>query len=189
VSVRILVLPPVPALLPMYAGAEDAVPELRKACREAVAWLVEAGVDSVGVLSARDDGPVGTGLMERTLGERVATTLLEEAGFGGAIKVGDPSEHLVVMSNGSARRSERAPGYLDDRAPAFDDAIERALGAGDGEALRNIDLALAEELMASGAQVLQALGAMDHAVAAARLLYADDPYGVRYWVATWECPS
>src|SRR5882757_7018933 len=42
---------------------------------------------------------------------------------------------LVVMGDGSARRSARAPGFLDPRGEPFDATVAAALRAGDVEAL------------------------------------------------------
>jgi len=42
---------------------------------------------------------------------------------------------LLVMGDGSARRSLRAPGYLDTRAAAFDAEVERTIRTGELDAL------------------------------------------------------
>jgi hypothetical protein len=93
---------------------------------------------------------------------------------------------LLVMGDGSARRSVRAPGYLDERAHAFDAGVERAMRAGDLDALRDIDADLARELMATGRPGWQVLaGAMNGITPASDVLYAGDPFGVAYLVATF----
>ncbi len=46
---------------------------------------------------------------------------------------------LLVMADGSARRSRKAPGYLDERSVPFDAAVERAIRSGDLAALLAID--------------------------------------------------
>ena len=93
---------------------------------------------------------------------------------------------LVVMGDGSARRSTQAPGYLDLRAEPFDAGVEAALGTGDGDELASLDEQLGAELLASGVPVWRAAGAV---LAGARydaeVLYADAPYGVAYFVAAW----
>lgn len=160
---RIVVVPPVPALLPSYASLDDPVAPLRAACREAVAWLVA-------------DGPVEVRAVD-DLGRRVGDVLLGDAarGAGG----------LLVVANGSACRSEKAPGHLDERAHDFDAAVLAALAAGDADALGGIDLALADDLLATGAPVLRGLAGTT--VLEASVDHADDPYGVAYWVVRWEC--
>jgi hypothetical protein len=97
---------------------------------------------------------------------------------------------LLLMADGSARRGERAPGYLDERAFPFDDALAQALAAGDAAALVGLDVALAEELMVTGATALRLLGAVALGRRTqASLGYRDDPYGVTYLVASWFFPG
>jgi hypothetical protein len=66
---------------------------------------------------------------------------------------------LLVMGDGSARRSESAPGYLDERAEPFDAEVERAVRDGDMPALAALDPALAHGLMAAGRPAWQVLAA------------------------------
>lgn len=94
---------------------------------------------------------------------------------------------LLVMGDGSTRRTLKAPGYLDARAAAFDAAAARALGAADVAALAALDAGLAAELQAAGRAPWQVLaGAAEGADLEGRLLYEDAPYGVGYFVATWS---
>jgi hypothetical protein len=104
---------------------------------------------------------------------------------------------LVVMGDGSARRSLKGPGYLDERAEPFDDAVVAALAQADPTALADINGGLAAELLVAGVGAWKAAGRLLGAEkAAARLLgadrrwrgevlYADAPYGVMYVVASW----
>jgi len=184
-STRVVVLPPVPALLPAYVGRVDAVEELRNACRKAIGWLLD---DCAAPLVALAD-PHGS---EVPLGIRVARSLLDEAGYEGEIHrhAGTSAPGgLLVMANGSGSRSAKAPGHLDPRSFPFDEQIETALAEGDPAGLADLDVALGRDLLASGIEPLRQLGAMRPEVEAADLSYADDPYGVRYWVATWLCES
>lgn len=94
---------------------------------------------------------------------------------------------LLVMGDGSACRTVKAPGYLDDRATEFDAAASRALGAADTGALIALDEALGHELKAAGRAPWQVLaGAAQGAGLDGRLLYDDAPYGVGYLVAAWS---
>jgi hypothetical protein len=94
---------------------------------------------------------------------------------------------LLVMGDGSACRTLKAPGYLDDRASGFDAAAAQALGAADLTALREMDATLAHELKAAGRAPWQVLaGAAEGAALGGRLLYEDAPYGVGYFVAVWS---
>ena len=119
----------------------------------------------------------------------------------------DRSVGLLVMGDGSARRTLKAPGYLDDRAAPHDQAVARALASVDAAALLALDPSSSAELAAAGRASWQVLaGAVvadaarpDGAAAAAQvgndthveswhghLLYDDAPYGVGYLVAVWE---
>ncbi|MDQ0993462.1 class III extradiol dioxygenase subunit B-like domain-containing protein [Streptomyces sp. V3I7] len=94
---------------------------------------------------------------------------------------------LLVMGDGSACRTVKAPGYLDERAEPFDAEVARALGAADVAALAALDAELAYELKASGRAPWQVLaGAAEGAGLSGALLYEDAPYGVGYLVAAWS---
>ncbi|MGW7100872.1 hypothetical protein [Streptomyces sp. NPDC054883] len=94
---------------------------------------------------------------------------------------------LLVMGDGSACRTLKAPGYLDERAEAFDAAAATALAAADTDALAALDVTLAAELKAAGRAPWQVLaGAAEGAGLGGRLLYEDAPYGVGYFVAAWS---
>lgn len=100
---------------------------------------------------------------------------------GSAERVG-----LLVLGEGSARRSLKAPGYLDERAEDFDRAAARGLALADaGGELAAMDDELAFELMASGRAPWQVLSAAAAGGLEAELLYQDAPYGVGYFVASW----
>lgn len=93
---------------------------------------------------------------------------------------------LLVLGEGSARRSLKAPGYLDDRAEAFDRGVALALGSADAKGgLASLDDDLAFELMASGRAPWQVLAAAAGTGRGAELLYHGAPYGVGYFVAAW----
>ncbi|MFJ6855713.1 class III extradiol dioxygenase subunit B-like domain-containing protein [Streptomyces sp. NPDC091271] len=139
----------------------------------------------------------------------VGAWLLDRAGWGGApvegLGVGEPLAAdrclragddlaararrvaLLVMGDGSACRTVKAPGYLDERAADFDAAAARALGSADVAALSALDESLAYELKAAGRAPWQVLaGAAQGAGLGGQLLYEDAPYGVGYVVAAWS---
>lgn len=111
----------------------------------------------------------------------------ETADRGRAIAGRPERVGLLVMADAGARRGLRAPGHLDERTFPVDEAIRAALAAGDPAALLELDPALCAELLIGGRSALQALAHTRSAnpVAGARLLYADDPFGVLYLVAFW----
>ncbi|MEU8618890.1 class III extradiol dioxygenase subunit B-like domain-containing protein [Streptomyces sp. NPDC048623] len=139
---------------------------------------------------------VGAWLLEHTdwadapveglgVGESLETVRCADAGR----EIGASAERvaLLVMGDGSACRTVKAPGYLDERAEPFDAAAGRALGAADPAALLALDAELAYELKAAGRAPWQVLaGAAEGAGLAGRLLYEDAPYGVGYFVAAWS---
>lgn len=105
---------------------------------------------------------------------------------GGALAELDGRTALVVMADGSARRSATAPGYLDDRAVSYDAEIQRAVTEGDTAALAALDPDLATQLWAGGRAAWQVLaGALqaDGRHWRGEFLYSDDPFGVWYGVA------
>ena len=188
-----VVVPSTLLLLPAYAGLQDPAPELRSACREVLSWLVQRHPHRVGVVTAgvRPDN-VARGVAEPA-GVRIARHLLTEASFHGAVVPvtgqGPRPPGVLVVANGSAARSEQAPGHLDDRAMAYDAVVDAALRSGDGGALRGLDPCLGARLWSYDVPALQTLGALTDERVSARVSYADDPFGVQYWVARWSCAS
>lgn len=191
----VVVIPSTLALLPEYAGEVDPVAALRTACEDAVLWLVDRHPEQLTVLAAeaRPDN-VARGVVEPP-GARVARRLL--SGYAGDVDLAVVPRDVVparasgflVVANGSATRGEKAPGHLDQRSFAFDAAIDTALRAGDPGALRLLDAGLGVELWAYDVPALQALGSAVEGVVQASVTYADDSYGVQYWVARWTCDS
>jgi hypothetical protein len=132
------------------------------------------------------------------LAHTVGAWLLTEAGFTGA-RVGIGPEDLaqlvrdlpgplgiLAMGDGSARRTVKAPGYLDDAAAPFDAAVASALATGDADALAALDLSEGERLLAAGAPVWQAVGAALRGRDVVATLHLDAaPFGVGYLVADW----
>jgi hypothetical protein len=156
----VVLVPGVLALLPEYAGATDPVADLRAACHPAVSWL---GAE-VTVLADPQGGRVAAHLLEATA------------------RSGDHPSYLVV-GNGSACRTEKAPGHLDPRAEAFDRDLRSWLGGAGSPP----DADLARELLAS----TDGLAMMAERVSWGEPVvdYDDDPFGVQYWVMRWECES
>jgi hypothetical protein len=187
---RVAFVPPVPALLAAYAGLTDPVAELRAACVEAVAWLVAEQPPHVAVLGDPASATELARGLERSLSRRVADELLDAVGYAGP-RTGPPDDApaLLVLANGSGRRSEKAPGHLDERAFDFDESLGKALASGDAAGLGRLDATLAAELLTSGCDALRAVAALVHGGVEAQTRYADDPFGVQYWVVTWQCGS
>jgi hypothetical protein len=101
---------------------------------------------------------------------------------------------MLAMGDGTARRTPKGPGYLDERAEPFDDAVAAALADVDVRALLDLDEQLSAELVVSGRvpwQVLAGAAAASGAGAPGgpwrgQVLHSAAPYGVGYLVATWR---
>ncbi|TFV63192.1 UNVERIFIED_ORG: hypothetical protein E4P37_15315 [Bacillus sp. AZ43] len=144
------------------------------------------------------EGRVRPGGRRVPLPHALGAWLLDEAGFAGTRVgvgpadvgqlVGDlPSPVAVLaMGDGSARRSVKAPGYLDDAAEPFDAAVAGALRTGDAAALAALDAGEGARLLAAGVPVWRSVGAALTGRRIAATLHHDAaPYGVGYLVASW----
>lgn len=158
------------ALLPEYGGLGDPLLDLRLACLDAVAWL---GSDVT--------------ILGDAQGVRVGEALLSAAGVSREdfVLPQPPASDYLVVGNGSACRSEKAPGHLDERSFAFDAGLRAALVAGDAGWS---DGGLGADLLASLDGIRELLPRLP-AGCEAMVDYDDDPYGVQYWVMRWSCES
>lgn len=131
-------------------------------------WLAARhGVDVRGELLAPDTAPE----VCRSLGHELAR---EQAG-------------LLVVGDGAITHTEKAPGYLDERAGPFDAAVAAALAGADPAGLAALDPHVAGALRASGRAPWQVLaGAADGRSWRGELLYSAAPFGVAYHVAVWR---
>ncbi|GAA1586123.1 class III extradiol dioxygenase subunit B-like domain-containing protein [Kribbella sancticallisti] len=136
------------------------------------AWLVDqskaAGLPRTSLTVAADETPAAC----LELGQEIAH--------------GTDRVALLVMGDGSPRRSEHSPVHLHPRAELFDSTVAAALALADTETLAALDPDLAEELHAAGRAPWQVLaGATTTAGLRGHLDYHAAPYGVGYFVATW----
>ena len=103
--------------------------------------------------------------------------------------VADGRGGLVVMGDGSACRSEKAPGYLHPAAAALGATVSAALAAAEAEALLGIDPAAADLVRAAGRAPWQVAAGSSRTAAGwsrSEVLYDEAPYGVGYLVASWR---
>jgi hypothetical protein len=213
VILAVAICPHPPRLIPEVAsGAADDLAELRQACDEVVASLISLDPDRIVVLGSgelagdRDESAGGTlagfgvdvraggATDELPLSLTIGAWLLDRAGWSGrrTYSTGEPATEgrvvLLVMADGSAKRTTESPGFLDERAEAFDAAIASALADGDAAALADLDPALGAELWAAGTRPLKTLGQMTKGAAITPQLRSDTaPFGVGYFVADWQC--
>lgn len=132
-------------------------------------WLVEQGklatLPRTSVTVATDETPANC----LALGQEIAQ--------------GNDRVALLVLGDGSARRSEHSPVHLHPRAEIFDTTVATALGSADITTLAALDPDLATELHAAGRAPWQVLAATTGLTG--HLEYHAAPYGVGYFVATW----
>ena len=136
------------------------------------AWLLrEAGYDGGA------HGRVVTG----------STPSAELASLGERIAAWPARTALLVMGDGTACLSEKAPGYLDPRAAPYDARVAAALAAADPGTLLELDPALSDDLLVAGRPAWQLLaGAARGGTWRGTLRYSGAPYGVAYHVASWD---
>jgi hypothetical protein len=198
---------------PLRRACRDAV-EALLARRPEVVVVVGEGVpdgvrygqgDAGGLLGFGVDleipfsGPVRPHGRRVPLAHTLGAWLLDEAGHAGArLGVGpdDLADALstlpgavgvLAVGDGSARRTLKAPGYLDPAAEPFDAAVAAALAQGDPGALATLDPEEGARLLAAGVPTWRAVGAaLAGRRVTARLLHDDAPFGVGYLVADWH---
>jgi hypothetical protein len=106
--------------------------------------------------------------------------------LGREIAEGNDRIGLLVMGDGSARRSEHSPVHLHPRAEIFDTTVANALDRADSAVLAALDPDLAAELQAAGRAPCQVLaGALESSGLSGDLSYHAAPYGVGYFVAAF----
>jgi len=112
----------------------------------------------------------------------------ECAALGAELAASADAVALLVMGDGSARHDAKAPGYVDERAPSFDQTVRTAFAGSDWSAVRGLDATLADDLLVAGRAPWQVLAGA--AVTAGAGTVAIEPafvapYGVGYHVAAW----
>ncbi|MEO9138736.1 MAG: hypothetical protein ABI345_06670 [Jatrophihabitans sp.] len=140
------------------------------------------GPDQEGPLDLPLSLTVGAWLVRDALGAQSSAT-------GAAVSATAPTwpdldaDVVVVVGDGSARRTTGGPGYLDDRAQGFDGRQADALRSGEPSRLAP-DAELGAQLLAAGVPAWTAAAGLPGRYDA-ELLYDAAPFGVGYFVATW----
>ncbi|WP_435202215.1 hypothetical protein [Janibacter sp. GS2] len=91
---------------------------------------------------------------------------------------------LLVVADGPATLTEKAPGHLQPDAAPFARGLARALAAADAATLADLDPAVCERLWMRGRPALQVLAAAGAGMAG-EVLADEAPYGVQYLLARW----
>jgi hypothetical protein len=194
--VRLAFVPSAPLLLPALGGGPE---ELRSACHQAISVLghdivVLGGASPAGWrtgtvdatpwgapgVAAAEPLPLPLAVGSALLGDRPHRLLAVD----GTAVVLPPDSSVLVVGDGTARRTEKAPGHYDPRAEPLDTQVAEALRDGRPEGLL-VDEVLAAELLVAGAAVWRTVAATVAEPVSAELLYAAAPFGVGYVVATW----
>jgi hypothetical protein len=210
-------VPSAPLLIPTVAGGSaDRDDDLRAASLDAVTRVTQANPHAVPVVVAATTtageydaatpwGVTGFGVGQPGAGSSlpwqlgIGAWMLDETGWSGdrrylgvadgtpAREVAEPSV-VIAVGDGSACRTERAPGHLDRRAAGFDERIADCLARGDAAALAATDRELASELLCAGRPVWRWVAEVlaDRRVTDPELVMHVAPYGVGYFVATWS---
>ncbi|MDQ1711764.1 MAG: hypothetical protein QOE45_1214 [Frankiaceae bacterium] len=191
------VCPHPPLLVPEVAGgAAHETDDLRAACRAAVETL--RGYDLVVVGAApetrRYEAPdlppalaIGAWLAPGATYQGIAANASPQDAAALGAQLAEHDVALLVMGDGSARRDEKAPGYVDPRAAPYDAAVVRALRDADPAALLALDPADDAALLVAGRAAWQVLaGAAGTGTYRGEVTYDAAPYGVGYLVATWS---
>ncbi len=209
------VCPTPPLLVPdLASGAAAELAGLRDQCHQAVARLTDASPDLLAVVGS-DVGPratsfapwgaavvvdvpeplplpllVGGWLTRGRVRSFVAVAPdldpAECAELGAELAAAADRVALLVMGDGAARHTEKAPGYLDPRSAPYDERVTTALREVDFDGLLALDPAEAADLLVAGRGPWQVLaGAARGAGLAARDASFEAPYGVGYHVVTW----
>ena len=171
-------------------------------------WFEQGGIGSTRSFGGSSRYPVGTGVEEFPQAITVGASVVVAAGWNGEVKAlvvdseATPalheviskellakSEHqrtlVVAVGDGTATRTEKAPGYIQPDAISFDEAINEAIGNADLASILTIEQSTADRLWCRGLPVWQVLAHACTPSHSARILESA-PFGVNYLVASWR---
>ncbi len=151
-------VPSPPLLRPELAGAAaNELDDLRAACVTSINESTR-NVDTVVLVGSGAALALGEWILDlagwagtrKTAAVPSALSMPDCRALGQRLAAEQTSAALLVVGDGSARRSLNAPGYYDPRAQEFDASTAAALRCGDTDALLRLDPELASELLAAG---------------------------------------
>ncbi|MDP2014217.1 MAG: hypothetical protein Q8L05_08340 [Actinomycetota bacterium] len=173
------------------------------------AWFDEGGIGTSKGLGGHADFSIGAGTATLPLALTIAAFVLEAAGADQpilALSVGkqttstergliaqevqaraaDVPTVLLVVGDGSATRTEKAPGYIQPDALNFDAVVSAALAAADFQTLVEITQEQAERLWCQGLPAWQVAALAGQHLKQGELALETAPFGVNYLVASWR---
>ncbi|CAB4890565.1 MAG: hypothetical protein F2923_05630 [Actinobacteria bacterium] len=138
-----------------------------------IAAAVLAGANWTGSVVGLEVAPDSNTQQREVLGREVAA------------KAAELNTLVVVVGDGSATRTEKAPGYVQPDAASFDEAMARAINEADTHAILDVDQEQADRLWCRGIPAWQVVA---HAVdpMEGALILESAPFGVNYLVASWR---
>ena len=169
---------------------------MRASCDQLLTKLLD-GADEILIVGSAQGVDVGSWLVARAPVTLPTTVFVAEEAFDAlptlrTASAAQGATAVLAMGDGSACRTEKAPGYLNDRAFPFDDQIAAALADVGVAALRDLNQEEARELLVAGRLVWPTVAqvvAEDPRNWTGDLLHRSDPYGVSYFVAIWTPAS
>ena len=206
------IVPAAPVLLPQLTGSTPAAGEVREAAFESIAAMLATKPDVVVVVAEASPAgwfdpstPLGLGRIGGHSGHEdalpiplaIGAQLLRDAGWQGSVallglepgfrpqNVDLPDRSaLLLMANGSARCTEKAPGSFDAGAEDFNALFTSALANGDSDQLSSLDPDLARQQWSDVVGPLAVLTETMRPLPPATLHYADQWGGVFYVCAS-----
>lgn len=115
------------------------------------------------------------------------TSPLDAAALGAELGASAVRVGLLVMGDGAATLTPKAPGYVVEGAGEWQRDVEQMLGSAAVEAVAALATDDADRFAAGGRAAWQVLaGAARESAWQGTLLASEAPYGVGYTVATWQ---
>ena len=171
-------------------------------------WFEDGGIGNTRGFGGVSHYAIGTGLDELPQSLTVGASVVSATGWAGEVQAlvidadttigqrqvlakevvansGDQRTLIVAVGDGSATRTEKAPGYIQPDALDFDAAVVRAIDSVDRNALMAIEQSTADRLWCRGLPTWQVVAqAIDTAHGA--VVFESSPFGVNYFVASWR---
>lgn len=144
---------------------------------------VPAGALPTALEVGRDLAPSSGG--EPVLRSVAAEASPQECAALGRDLAGGAATVLVVVADGPATLTDKAPGHLQPDAAPFAEGLGRALAAADTTALAALDPATCERLWMRGRPALQVLASAGGGLRG-EVLADEAPFGVQYLLARWR---
>ena len=175
---------------------------------ELTTWFEQGGIGNTRAFGGVSHYVIGSGRDEMPQALTVGACVVSAAGWAGAVKAlvvdtettaeqrgvlakeliaksDDLRTLIVAVGDGSATRTEKAPGYIQPDALDFDAAVVRAIENGDSGAIVAIEQSTADRLWCRGLPTWQVVAqAIGHAEGT--LVLESSPFGVNYLVAAWR---